>query len=78
MTLEMPTPESLDEEAAGLENLALKKEAQARQYTTSPAGREALMRDAAIFREEAQSKRAKAERMRLTAAKAHEVAMGIE
>ena len=64
MTLEMPTPESLDEEAAGLENLALKKESQARQYTTSPSGREALMRDAAIFREEAAAKRAKAERMR--------------
>lgn len=63
MTLNMPTPESLEAEAADREVLAEKKEALAARWPDY-AGTPLLLKDARIFREEAQAKRAKAERMR--------------
>lgn len=63
--LTMPTPEELEAEAVELEAMATKKERQAayleaRGQLTDPH----LRTDAAIFRSEAASKRAKAERLR--------------
>lgn len=63
MTLDMPTPESLEAEANDLEALAVKKDELAARWPDY-AGTPLLLKDAAIFREEAQAKRAKAERMR--------------
>jgi hypothetical protein len=65
MTLDMPTPESLEAEANDLERRAATKEAHADRYFDQPDS--LLRRDAAIFREEAKAKRAKAERMRKAA-----------
>lgn len=62
MTLDMPTPESLEAEAVSLEALAEKKEALAARWPDY-AGTPLLLKDAAIFREEAASKRAKAQRL---------------
>lgn len=62
--LEIPTPESLEAEANELEALAKKKERHAASEWISPFGQQHAKKDAAIFREEAQAKRAKAERMR--------------
>lgn len=66
MAFDMPTPESLEAEAADLEVLAAKKERQAKRVTLDVAA-DFLRHDAAIFREEAAAKRAKAERMRKAA-----------
>ena len=63
MTLDMPTPESLEAEALGLIKLAEKKDALAARWPDY-AGTPLLLKDARIFRDEAASKRAKAERMR--------------
>lgn len=63
MTLEMPTPETLTEEAAALEALAAKKEKQSAHPELSDTSRDYLLKDAGIFREEAASKRAKAQRL---------------
>lgn len=67
MTLDMPTPETLEEEAAALETLAAKKERLAAHPYASEIGRGLSLQDARIFRDEAASKRAKAERMRKAA-----------
>lgn len=61
-TLPMPTPAELEAEAVELLKLAEKKERMASAFATD--GRLALYADAAIFRSEAASKRAKAERLR--------------
>lgn len=63
MTLEMPTPESLEAEAAELVTLAVKKEVRSEHPCCSDRSRDALLSDAATFREEAQAKRAKAQRL---------------
>lgn len=60
MTLNMPTPESLEAEAVALEALAKRKDLLAEATWTSPGSSDAARRDARIFREEAQAKRAKA------------------
>lgn len=62
MTLDMPTPESLEAEATEREVLAEKKEALAARWPDY-AGTPLLLKDAAIFREEAAAKRAKAARI---------------
>lgn len=62
MTLDMPTPESLETEAADLEALAVQKDELAARWPDY-AGTPLLRKDAAIFREEAQAKRAKAQRL---------------
>lgn len=62
MTLDMPTPESLEAEAADLEALAVKKDELAARWPDY-AGTPLLRKDAAIFREEAAAKRAKAARI---------------
>lgn len=62
MTLDMPTPESLEAEADALEALAVKKDELAARWPDY-AGTPLLHKDAAIFREEAQAKRAKAARL---------------
>ena len=62
MTLDMPTPESLEAEANDRDALAEKKEALAARWPDY-AGTPLLLKDAAIFREEAASKRAKAQRL---------------
>lgn len=64
MTLNMPTPESLEAEAVELVKLAERRERQSGHEGCTQRGRDALLKDAAIFREEAKAKRAKAERMR--------------
>lgn len=64
MPLDMPTPESLEAEANDLEMRADAKERQSKLSWSSRAGAANMERDAAIFREEAKAKRAKAERMR--------------
>lgn len=64
MTLDMPTPESLEAEALELEALAKRKDKLADATWSSSGGSDAARRDARIFREEAKAKRAKAERMR--------------
>ena len=72
MTLDMPTPESLEAEADGLDRKAVAKEKQAgylRDTMGESGTAESLLKDAAIFREEAQAKRAKAERLRKASAK---------
>lgn len=60
MTLNMPTPESLEAEAVELVKLAERKERQSGYEGCTQRGRDALLGDAAIFREEAKAKRAKA------------------
>lgn len=62
MTLDMPTPESLEAEANDRDALAEKKEALAARWPDY-AGTPLLLKDAAIFREEAAAKRAKAQRL---------------
>lgn len=62
MTLDMPTPESLEAEANDLEALAVKKDELAARWPDY-AGTPLLLKDARIFREEAQAKRAKAARI---------------
>lgn len=62
MTLDMPTPESLEAEADALEALAVKKDELAARWPDY-AGTPLLLKDARIFREEAASKRAKAQRL---------------
>lgn len=57
------TPEELEAEAQELEFTALKKQRQAVAHWCDSKA-DALLKDAAIFREEAASKRAKAERLR--------------
>jgi len=65
MTLDMPTPESLEAEADALNRRAESKERLlSKMPYASTSGRAAIERDIAIFRDEAASKRAKAERMR--------------
>lgn len=63
MTLEIPTPESLEAEANDLEVLAEKKDKLADATWASSGGSAFARLDAAIFREEAASKRAKAKRL---------------
>lgn len=63
MTIDMPTPESLEAEAADLERRAALKDALATLWPDAP-GTPLLLKDADIFREEAQAKRAKADRLR--------------
>lgn len=70
MTHDMPTPESLEAEAAELETLAASKEASAHLPHRSPSGRDAMLQDARIFRDEARSKRERADRLRKAAAQA--------
>lgn len=70
MTLDMPTPESLEAEANELEMRADAKQRQAKLSWSSRSGAAALERDAAIFREEAQAKRAKAQRLLMADIKA--------
>lgn len=62
--LTLPTPAELEAEALDLERRADIKDVAAVQSWVSLRGAEAFRKDAAIFRSEAASKRAKAERMR--------------
>lgn len=64
--LTLPTPAELEAEALDLERRADIKDVAAVQSWVSTRGAEAFRKDAAIFRSEAASKRAKAERMRKT------------
>lgn len=59
MTLDMPTPESLEAEANDLEVRADKK----LRLSALLGGKWSMEQDAAIFREEAAAKRAKAQRL---------------
>ena len=63
MTLDMPTPESLEAEADALYERAEVKERLAAYDFCSVDSASVLRKDAAIFREEAQAKRAKAARI---------------
>lgn len=69
MTLDMPTPESLEAEANELEALANKKERQSRRAVNDTAAY-FLLKDVDAFREEAQAKRAKAQRLLMADIKA--------
>lgn len=61
--LEMPTPESLETESDALDAIAIKKSKQAAHEGLSDSARAYLLRDADYAREDAASKRAKAQRL---------------
>lgn len=65
MTLDMPTPESLNAEADALDAIAVKKSKQAAHEGLSDTARAYLLRDADYAREDAALKRAKAKRLAL-------------
>lgn len=67
MTTDMPTPESLEAEAAELETKAATKERIAAQSWVTPASAALLLKDAGYFKEEAASKKERAKAARLAA-----------